>query len=161
MTDTAAMALPISAWHTDHVYFNELLGRLRQELDVFHRGERPAYERMAEIVTYLRDYGDAIHHPRESVAFARLAKRCPGIELELARLEQEHRVIARAGQELLERIEAILGGAMVPRAELEAALATYLVYYGNHIAREEEDILTRAAKHLDAEDWKAVRAVRR
>ena len=157
MSQTAAMAMPISAWHADHVYFNELLGRLRAELDVFHRGERPDYEGMCEIVTYLREYGDAVHHPREGVAFARLARHCPDMELALARLEQEHRVIAQAGQRLLEQIEAILGGAIVPRGELESALATYLVYYGNHIAKEEEDVLTRAAGFLTAEDWDAVK----
>ena len=157
MSQTAAMAMPISAWHADHVYFNELLGRLRAELDVFHRGERPDYEGICEIVTYLREYGDAVHHPREGVAFARLARRCPDMELALARLEQEHRVIAQAGQRLLEQIEAILGGAIVPRGELESALATYLVYYGNHIAKEEEDVLTRAAGFLTAEDWDAVK----
>jgi hemerythrin-like domain-containing protein len=112
---------------------------------------------MCEIVTYLREYGDAVHHPRESVAFARLAKRCPDMALVLARLEQEHRVIAQAGQALLEHIEAILGGAMLPRGAMEAALATYLVYYGNHIAKEEEDVLTRAAGHLTADDWEAVK----
>ena len=160
MSQTAAMAMPISAWHADHVYFNELLGRLRAELDVFHRGERPDYEGMCEIVTYLREYGDAVHHPREGVAFARLAMRCPDMELALARLEQEHRVIAQAGQRLLEHIEAILGGAMVPRAELESVLATYLVYYGNHIAKEEEDVLTRASGFLTADDWDAVRHAR-
>ena len=157
MSETAAMAMPISAWHADHVYFNELLGRLRAELDVFHRGERPDYEGICEIVTYLREYGDAVHHPREGVAFARLARHSPDMELALARLEQEHRVIAQAGQRLLEQIEAILGGAIVPRGELESALATYLVYYGNHIAKEEEDVLTRAAGFLTAEDWDAVK----
>jgi hypothetical protein len=45
---------------------------------------------------------------------------------------------------------------MVPRGELEVALATYLVYYGNHIAREEEDVLSRAAAHLTPEDWDAI-----
>lgn len=156
MIETPAMAVPIFAWHADHVYFNELLGRLQRELDVFHRGERPDYERVCEIVTYLREYGDAVHHPREGAAFTRLAVRCPDMALPLARLEQEHRVIAQAGQALLAQIEVILGGALVPRAEMEAALATYLVYYGNHIAKEEEDVLTRAAAHLTAEDWAAV-----
>ena len=158
MSSTVAMAVPISAWHTEHVQFNELLGELRRGLDVFHAGERPDYERICEIVTYLRDYGDAVHHPREDVAFRRLVARCPDMALPLARLEQEHRVIAQAGQALLEQIEAILGGAIVPRGELETALATYLVYYGNHIAKEEEDVLTRAAQHLTAADWDAVRA---
>ena len=31
------------------------------------------------------------------------------------------------------------------------------MYYGNHIAKEEEEILTRAARALTPEDWEAVR----
>jgi hemerythrin-like domain-containing protein len=145
-------------WHADHDNFRGLLDELRTELDVFHSGGRPDYEHMCQIITSLREYGDEVHHPREDVAFARLALRCPDMALPLARLQQEHRVIAQVGGKLLEQIEAILGGALVRRAELEAALATYLVYYGNHIAKEEEDVLSRAAQHLTAEDWAAVRA---
>jgi hemerythrin-like domain-containing protein len=148
----------ISAWHADHVRFRQGLERLQRELDIFHRRERPDYERICEIVTDLREYGDAVHHPREDVAFERLAKRCPDMALVLARLAQEHRIIAQAGQKLMQEIDAVLGGAIVPRGEVEMALATYVVYYGNHIAKEEEDVLTRAAQHLTAEDWEAVRA---
>jgi hemerythrin-like domain-containing protein len=46
---------------------------------------------------------------------------------------------------------------VIPLAELETAAATYLVYYGNHIAREEENVLTSAAQVLTPEDWEAVR----
>ena len=152
------MANPIAAWYTEHVYFGRLLDLLQKEVDVFHRAKRPNYELMLDIVSYLRDYSDQFHHPREDVAFARLAKRCPDMELALARLGQEHRVIAHAGEKLLEYLRAILGGAIVPRAEVEVAAATYLVYYGNHIAKEEEDVLPRAAKTLTAEDWEAVRS---
>lgn len=148
---------PIIAWHTEHVYFNQLLSMLRKQVDLFHRGEEPAYELMQDIVAYLREYSDQFHHPREDVAFARLAAQCPDLELVLARLGQEHRVIANAGEKLLEMLRAIVGGAIVPRAEVEIAAATYLVYYGNHIATEEEDVLPRAAKVLKAEDWTAVR----
>jgi hemerythrin-like domain-containing protein len=157
MSDASGMAGPIAAWHTEHVYFNQLLHLLQRELDVFHTGERPNYELMYDIVSYLREYSDRFHHPREDVAFARLAKRCPDMELALARLGQEHRVIAQAGETLLQQIEAILGGAIVQRAEVEIAAATYLVYYGNHIAKEEEDVLARAAQYLTREDWEAVR----
>lgn len=151
------MTDPIAAWHTEHVYFNQLLRLLQKQLDLFHRGEQPNYELMLDIISYLREYSDQVHHPREDVAFARLARRCPDMELVLARLGQEHRVIAHAGEALRGQIQAILGGVVVPRAELEAAAATYLVYYGNHIAVEEEDVLPRAAKVLAPEDWEAVR----
>jgi hemerythrin-like domain-containing protein len=75
---------------------------------------------------------------------------------DLARLSQEHRVIAQAGETLLQHLNAILAGAIVPRSEIEVAAATYLAYYGNHITREEEDVLTRAEKELTPADWKAV-----
>ena len=42
---------------------------LRRELDAFHSGERPNYELMLDIISYLREYSDEMHHPREDVAF--------------------------------------------------------------------------------------------
>jgi hemerythrin-like domain-containing protein len=148
---------PVIAWHEEHVYFNQLLSLLRKQVDLFHRDEKPNYELMQDIVTYLRDYADRFHHPREDVAFVRLAKHCADLELVLARLAQEHRVIAHAGDSLLKLLRAVLDGAVVPRVAVEVAAANYLVYYGNHIAREEEDVLPRAAKTLTPEDWEAVR----
>jgi hemerythrin-like domain-containing protein len=126
-------------------------------VDLFPRGTTPNYELMLDIINYLREYSDRYHHPREDVAFARLAPRCPDLALPLARLAQEHRVIARAGENLRKLIQSVINGAVIPRAEVEVAAATYLVYYGNHIAKEEEDVLARAAKELAPEDWKAVR----
>jgi hemerythrin-like domain-containing protein len=107
------MADPIAAWHTEHVYFNQLLHLLHREIDVFHRGGKPNYGLMLDIITYLRDYTDQFHHPREDVVFARLAKRCPDMELVLGRLAQEHRVIAHAGETLRRLLEALLAGAIV------------------------------------------------
>jgi hemerythrin-like domain-containing protein len=157
-TRLATMPDPIAIWHAEHVYFNRLLELLQEQVDVFHTGQRPNYELMLDIISYLRDYSDKFHHPREDAAFVRLAQRCPDMDLVLARLGQEHRVIAHAGEALLRHLEAVLGDALVPRAHVEAAAATYLVYYGSHIAREEKEVLKRAAQVLTAEDWEAVNA---
>ena len=153
------MSGPLALWHTEHVYFRRLLELLQRELDAFHRGDRPNYELMLDVVAYLRDYSDQVHHPREDVAFERLAVRCPDLKLDLARLSQEHRVIARAGEALRQYLESILAGSMVQRAEVEVAAATYLVYYGNHIAKEDELVLSRAAELLSPGDWDAIKAV--
>lgn len=148
---------PVAGWHAEHVYFQRLLDQLRKEVDVFHGGERPNYELMLDVITYLREYTDRFHHPREDAAFAFIVRRFPDMQLALARLQQEHRVIAQAGDTLRQLLGAALGGEMVPRNQIEMAAATYLVYYGNHIAKEEEDVLTRAAIALTAEEWEAVR----
>lgn len=150
------MVDPITAWREEHAHFSRLLARLQRELDAFHAGERPSYELMLDIIAYLREHSDRHHHPREDAAFARLAQRCPDLELPVARLAQEHRVIAHAGETLRAHLQAVIDGVLLPREEVEVAAATYLVYYLSHIAREEEHILPRAAEALTPEDWKAV-----
>lgn len=148
---------PIKAWQDEHAYFRRLLALLQKQVDVFHGGERPNYELMLDIVSYLREYSDQVHHPREDVAFARLAAKAPELALTLERLKQEHRVIANAGEALKELLAEILDGTVVPRADVEMAAATYLVYYDAHIAKEEEDVIARAGRALSAEDWAAVK----
>lgn len=151
------MANPIAFWHDEHSYFRRLLGLLRSQVDVFNTGEQPNYELMLDIVSYLREYTDQVHHPREDVAYTRLARRRPDLSLLLERLKQEHRVIAHAGDTLRQLLQAIIGGTFVARAKVEMAAVTYLVFYGNHIAKEEEDVLSRAAQSLADEDWEQVR----
>jgi len=151
------MTDPVSAWRQEHQYFSRLLRLMRKQVDLFHAGGEPNYELMRDVVWYLRDYSDALHHPREDVAFERLARYCPEVELVLARLQQEHRVIAHSGEKLLALIESVLEGSFLPREQLEAAAATYLIYYENHISTEESTVLGRAAEHLTGEDWEAVR----
>ena len=151
------MANPIEAWHQEHVYYQQLLALLQHEIDVFHSGGVPDYQLMLDAIAYLREYSDQVHHPREDVAFRRLLRRSPDRELPIARLLQEHRVIATAGDALSALLECACADAMVRRDEIEMAAATYLVYYGNHIAKEEEDVLPRAAQALTAEDWNAVK----
>lgn len=151
------MADPIAAWHAEHRYFARLLELLHKQVDVFHSGGKPNYELMLDIVSYLRDYTDHVHHPREDIAYTQLAKHRPDLSLVLERLKQEHRVIARAGDDLRRLLQSILGGAVLARTALEAAAATYLVYYGNHIAKEEEEFISSAAQSLTPEEWEAMR----
>jgi hemerythrin-like domain-containing protein len=149
---------PIEVWHVEHAYFMRLLDLLHDQVAVFESGERPKYDLMEDIISYLRNYSDKYHHPREDVAFARLQLRCPDMAPVFARLRQEHRVIANAGEKLHAQLEAVLEDTIVPRAEIEMAAATYLVYYENHISREERDVLPLAARLLTGEDWEAVSA---
>jgi hemerythrin-like domain-containing protein len=150
------MTNPVSAWREEHVYFLRLLALLKRQVEVFHTDARPNYGLMLDIISYLRDYGDEVHHPRDDVAFARLAQRAPDLAPVLERLRRQHRVIAHAGEKLRDLLSAILGDAIVAVADVETAAATYLVYYGNHIAEEDEDIVPRAGELLTPEDWEAV-----
>jgi hemerythrin-like domain-containing protein len=145
-------------WHAEHANFSRLLDILEKQLDAFHAGETPNYELMTDIVTYLRHFPDLHHHPREDAAFELLAKRKPAMKLPLARLQQEHRVIAAAGEDLLKALNEVESDAMIARAAVESIAAVYLVYYRHHIWNEEREVLPLAKKLLTATDWKAVAA---
>lgn len=147
---------PIRAWHQEHACFSRLLELLQHEVDLFHSDANPDYQLMLDIIAYLHEYAGRYHHPREDEAFRRLVKSCPDRALPIARLQQEHRVIDRAGEHLRMLLEQAIDGTVTRRIEIEMAAATYLVYYGNHIAKEEEDILPRAERVLSAADWQAV-----
>jgi hemerythrin-like domain-containing protein len=151
------MARPTDKWHAEHLYFKQLLNLLQKEVDAFAEGRRPNYTLMVDIISYLTDYTDQYHHPREDVAFRRLAHYCPDLDLTLARLAQEHRVIAHEGKAFLKLLDDIISGATVPTSRIESAAATYLVYYYNHIFTEETEVLTRAEQFLKEQDWVAVR----
>jgi hemerythrin-like domain-containing protein len=154
------MNSPVDLWHAEHRDFARLLELVQKDLAVFRSGGAPNYDLMRDIVQYLRNFPDRYHHPREEIAFRRLALRDPQARERLARLEQEHRVIAAAGDALLKCLDEIAGEAWLPRSAVEASAATYLAYYQMHIGKEEEDILPLADKLLTAEDWGAVSAAR-
>ena len=154
----AVMAEPVAVWHAEHVRFASLLDCIEQQMDAFHAGRDPDFELLRDVVYYLHHYADRYHHPRENVAFARLVARDPLIGLVIGRVLQEHRVLENAGVTLLRYLDDILEDVVIPRETVEAAAATYLVYYRHHLAAEEAEILPRAARTLKPEDWAAVAA---
>jgi hemerythrin-like domain-containing protein len=150
---------PLVSWHADHRNFARLLDLIEQQVDAFHAGRRPDYELMRSIVYYLRHYPDCFHHPREDIAFARLVKRDPTLQLTIARRKQEHVAIAAAGEDLLNWLERIIVGAVTERSSLEAAAATFVVYYRHHMAAEEQEVIPRAVELLTSADWAAVAVI--
>jgi hemerythrin-like domain-containing protein len=158
LRDPSPMSDPVLHWHAEHANFSRLLDILEKQLDEFHAAGKPNYELMRDVVSYLRHFPDLHHHPCEDVAFELLAGHEP--EIPLARLQQEHRVIAAAGEDLLRTLDEAESGGMVSRAAVEAVAAMYLVYYRFHIAREEREVLPRARKLLTAKEWEAVAAAR-
>jgi len=152
------MADPVAVWHAEHMRFVSLLDFIEQQMSAFHEGKDPDYQLMYDVVFYLHHYADHYHHPREDVAFARLVKRDPGQRLPINRLLQEHRVLETAGETLLKFVDDVLEDRVIQRATVEAAAATYLVYYRHHLAVEESEILPHASRNLKPDDWAAVAA---
>lgn len=150
------MAEQIAVWKAEHQNFLHLLDLLDAEIGTFHKGERPNYDLMLDIVYYLIHYPDRFHHPKEDVAMERLLKHKPGGRTLASELGLEHKVIAESGNVLFEQLQGVVGGAMMPRAAVEGPAATYAAYYRRHMAREEADLFPRIEQVLKPSDWVAV-----
>jgi hemerythrin-like domain-containing protein len=150
------MSDSIALWHAEHKHFARLLDLLEQQVVAFHADDGPNYELMLDVVSYLRYFPDRYHHPREDVAFARLVERDAGMKPLIEQMLQEHRVLAAAGTELLSCLQQVVDDVIIERARVEAAAATYLVYYRRHLALEDRDIVPRAEQLLTPQDWEAV-----
>jgi hemerythrin-like domain-containing protein len=146
----------IVLWHAEHRHFTRLLDLLERQVVAFHADNQPNFELMLDVVSYLRYFPDRYHHPREDLAFAILAQRDPKMKPLVDQLRQEHRVIAAAGGELLKYLEQVVDDVVVERAKVEAAAATYLVYYRRHLALEDRDIVPCAEQLLSPQDWETV-----
>jgi hemerythrin-like domain-containing protein len=149
---------PIAHWHAEHQDFRRLLDLLDREVAVFHEGAHPNYALMTDIVHYLRHFPNQLHHAREDVAFACLVERHPALRPTVEALVREHKVIADAGDTLLEYLDEIVGEAVLRRKAVESAAALYASYYRMHIDREEAEILPEAARLLTPQDWACVAA---
>lgn len=147
---------PVGRWHDEHMRFARLLDYLDVQMAAFHEGGTPDYDLIGDIIFYLKEYADRQHHQREDVAFRILAQRDPTLVPLIQRLLQEHRVIDTVGDAFHAHLVNILNGTVVRREVVEAAAATYLVYYRAHIHTEETQILPVAARLLTDSDWKAV-----
>jgi hemerythrin-like domain-containing protein len=147
------MSGQIAAWHAEHLNFARLLRLFEEQIVRFAAGGAPDYDLMRDIVYYLNNFPDVHHHRYESEVFERVGKLDGTLRPMVARLLQEHRVIAACGVRLLELVESVVNGAVVTRSDVEAAAATYLVYYRAHLDAEESKMLPRVAALLKESDW--------
>lgn len=150
------MAGQIAAWHAEHLNFSRLLRLFEEQVVLFAQGETADYKLMQDIVHYLRHFPELHHHRYENEVYRRVSERTPALAPLVDQLLQEHRVIAACGEQLAGLLDAVLNDGAVVRSDLEAAAATFLVYYRNHIETEETRMLPRVAEAMRPEDWAGV-----
>lgn len=139
-------------WQREHANFSKLLDLIERQLELFHGGERPAYDLMLDVMDYMTQYSDRFHHAKEDLAFKRLLGYEPAARSAVAALAGQHRVIADSGAELVKDLKAVMSGAMLPRQAVESQAGIYVAYLRSHMEREERELFPLLSL-LRREDW--------
>ena len=144
----------------EHVNFKKLLSLFDAQLAFLYKGKAPDYQLMEDILYYMTQYTDLIHHPIEEVIFALLAVRDSSVVENVAELTKQHQTIEDSGAFLYEKLENIINGEceIMKLAEIEMPVRLYSSSLRAHMDKEELNLFILAEQLLNEDDWKRIKS---
>lgn len=137
----------------DHRRLEQLLSLLEGLLDQFRDGLEPDYELMCELMEYVVDYADQVHHPSEDLIFERvLAQDGPGHAI-LQQLMQQHQALTQTNRRFKESLEGIVHEEVLRRDEVERRGRALIAQLRDHMRIEDEQAFPLAEACLPEAAW--------
>jgi len=141
----------------EHRYMNLLLETLKEELQASDLSAPEDYFLTQDIVRYLHDYPNAVHHPTEDLLFDKLVRRKPDTEKDVARLRHDHDKLSANTADILQLLDDAAEQHTPKAAEaVRVALNKYIVRLRRHMRFEETQLFPGAVKCLANKDWQAI-----
>ena len=153
------MAKEIFNLRKEHLNFKKLLDLLDAQLDLLHRGEYPDYQLMADILYYMIQYSDLIHHPREETIFSLLLEHDSSTEQDIAEITRQHHTIGESGARFYEKLENIINreSEIMKLQEIKILGRLYGSIHRAHMDKEEQGLFVLAEQLLNDDDWKKIK----
>jgi len=142
----------------DHARLARLLDLFDRLLDGFHEGRETDYELMCEMLEYMADYEDQIHHPTEDLIFRRALER--GIQRRdvFEVLMRQHELVAQLNKRFRQSLDAIVHEEVLLRGEVEAQGRELVNTLRGHMTLEDREAFPIVLEGLHQTDWDAVEA---
>ncbi|NLS12262.1 cation-binding protein [Vibrio sp. SM6] len=136
----------------EHGYMVRLLGLLRQKLNQLQAEQSINYSLVAEIVTYLSQHSERVHHPKEDLLYHYYQAHY-GQHRIMTNLEREHHQLATQTAQFAELMEMILHDAVVPQGLFIDQLTQFIEAQRQHLEMEERLVLPLIVEQFTNEDW--------
>jgi len=144
----------------EHVNFKKLLNLLDAQLDILGKSGDPDYQLMTDILYYMTQYSDVVHHPIEEAIFALLVVRDPRMKNKVAELTKQHYTIGKSGSIFYEKLHNIIGKTEIRQLiEIEISGRLYTDTLRAHMDMEEQSLFVLAEQLLNDDDWKKINSV--
>jgi hemerythrin-like domain-containing protein len=142
----------------EHGYMARLLAILRRKLQCLENEQSINYSLVKEIVDYLSNHAEAVHHPKEDVIYCYYVEKY-GSQSGVSDLEQDHKRLAVRTHEFLNLIEMILQDAIVPKEIIASQLAEFIQSQKTHLDLEEQEVIPLIISTFTKDDWKHVESL--
>jgi len=143
----------MSDLRTDHRNMVMLLDLLDAESLRLAENNEPDYELLDDVLAYMSEYSDAVHHPKEDLIYQHIHARHDNIENSLKHIEADHKALGRDGVEIRNIINATDAQGLPDRVALAKALRRYSEDLRKHMYWEEKDLFALADSMQDNEAW--------
>ena len=141
----------------EHANFKKLLTLLDGQLDLLNGEEEPNYQLMTDILYYMTQYADLVHHRKEEAIFSHLLEQDSSVEKDVAEVAQQHRTIEKYGANFFEKLDDIINGQRImPLQEIEKTGHLYSTTQRAHLNQENNNLFGLANRILNDEDWKKI-----
>lgn len=145
----------------DHRHITEVLDALQRQLmagDESELDHEVDWQIVSDILSYLQEYPDAIHHPLEDQLFDRvLDKGLTPAERELVHFNlAQHAEIVGATHRLAADVDNILNDIVVPVEQLHDHFVHYLELQRIHMRNENIHLFPLAQRLLTNQEWNEV-----
>ena len=146
----------VGALYAEHQYVARLLEILEHQISAAAHAKPLDREASIAVMSYMTEYPDAYHHPREDAMFARLAKRDSSLLARIAEIKRAHRTIGAAGKKLLAALQRLEGNTRVDEGSVISLMNDYVKALREHMSIEERDLFQRAREVLDERDLEEI-----
>jgi hemerythrin-like domain-containing protein len=146
----------MSGLRGDHRNMVMLLDLLEAEIDRLAASAETDYDLVRDIMLYVTEYPDAVHHPKEDIVYRHLKSLQPEIHTELERVETDHQYIEESGLKLRNSVEAISIGAILKRDKLIETFHHYIEQLREQMYWEETELFSRADELRHFGNWSEV-----
>ena len=126
--------------HRDHLRLSQLLDLMERQLDMFHEGEEPEFDLLIDMLDYLENYADCVHHRAEDLIFDAFDADHPEHHAVVQDLEAQHARLSEMTRSFRHALEGIVQGAVQRRDEVERLGREYVELQRRHMETEEQDL---------------------
>jgi hemerythrin-like domain-containing protein len=112
---------------------------------------------LRDVVGYLHDYPDEVHHPTENLLFERVVRRNPDMEGAAARLREDHAAISAETGRLLELLDRLIEKHRGDtEQEVRSACLDFAGKQQAHMRFENSEVFPAAMESLSRSDWREI-----
>jgi len=146
----------LKSLHEDHVNLMKLLTLVRREFrEPTHDGDVD-YNLILDVLDYIENYADAVHHACENQVYARLAQAYPDHAALVERLFSEHQQLQESTLSASSFLSNALNDVILDKRTVDESVEDYVAAQSEHMSAEEREIFPLVDSVFDPSDWKYV-----